>query len=215
MCMLKKIYITSGSLILLGLLAVFSGCSTTGLDSHQMANATNMVPPAVILTENSADLLRPGDLIVVVFSGVEDPPEKHTETIRDDGTIRLQYLKEPIKAAGKKPRELQEEIWRKYVVEEKLFREHLSVTVQTEMRYFYVQGEVKMSNRYPYAGEVTILKAIAAAGGFTDFANKKKVELIRANGTKITINALKAQKDPQLDLPVYPGDQIFVPRRLW
>ena len=60
-----------------------------------------------------------------------------------------------------------------------------------------------------------MLKAIASAGGFTDFANKKKVKLTRVDGRTQTVNCVKALDNPSLDLEVYPGDKIHVPRRLW
>ena len=63
---------------------------------------------------------------------------------------------------------------------------------------------------------MTVLKAIQSASDFTDFAKKKKVQLTRSNGRKKeTINCEKARQDPKLDLPIYPGDNIYVPRRFW
>lgn len=71
-------------------------------------------------------------------------------------------------------------------------------------------------SRHPYLGEMTLLKAIASAGDFTDFANKKKVEITRANGQKLRVNCVKAQANPdKFDVPIYPEDAIFVPRRIW
>jgi len=62
---------------------------------------------------------------------------------------------------------------------------------------------------------MTIVKAIAVAGGFTDFAKKTKVRLTRGSHTEI-INVEKAISDPRYDVPIFPGDKIFVPRRfLW
>jgi protein involved in polysaccharide export with SLBB domain len=59
------------------------------------------------------------------------------------------------------------------------------------------------------------LKVIASAGGFTDFANKKKVKLTRVDGRTQIVNCPKALDNPSLDPEVYPGDTIHVPRRLW
>jgi protein involved in polysaccharide export with SLBB domain len=61
---------------------------------------------------------------------------------------------------------------------------------------------------------MTVLKAIQAAGDFTDFGKKSKVEVIRANGHKEKpVDCYKAIKNPKLDLPIFPGDQVIVPRR--
>jgi len=61
---------------------------------------------------------------------------------------------------------------------------------------------------------MTVLRAITSAGGFTDFAQRKKIQLRRATGQKFMINWYKASQDPKLDLPVFPNDLITVPKRL-
>ena len=91
----------------------------------------------------------------------------------------------------------------------------LTVTVSSPQRVFYVGGEVKQPGRQLYVGETTVTKAIQAAGDFTDFANHKKVKLIRQNGEVVTVNCVKALQDPTSDPAVYPGDQIQVPRRIF
>ena len=80
---------------------------------------------------------------------------------------------------------------------------------------FYVGGEVKNQGRISYIGPITVLKAIQSAGDFTDFAQRKRVKLTRLNGKTETINCIKAREDPRLDLPVFPGDTIHVPRRIF
>ena len=80
--------------------------------------------------------------------------------------------------------------------------------------FFYVEGEVKLSGRLPYGGEMTVLRAITTAGGFTDFAQRKKIHLRRATGQKITVNWYDASKDPSKDPHVFPNDLISVPRRI-
>jgi polysaccharide export outer membrane protein len=81
-------------------------------------------------------------------------------------------------------------------------------------RVYYVTGEVKGPGRQLYAGQMTVTKAITTAGDFTDFANHKKVWLIRANGQRIKVNCNEALRDPTKDPQVYPNDLIRVPRRL-
>ncbi len=118
----------------------------------------------------------------------------------------------PVRAVGKTAGELQTEIHDLYVPK---YYVRLTVTVSSPQRVFYVGGEVKQPGRQLYIGETTVTKAIQSAGDFTDFANQKKVKLIRHNGEVITVNCVKALKDPTLDPPVYPGDQIQVPRRIF
>ena len=151
-----------------------------------------------------------GDTVIVTLSGLPDPIEPHQEPIKEDGTITLSNIGK-VQAAGKTAGELQNEIHDLYVP---AFYRHLTVTVNIGDRVYYVRGEVKQPGRLIYAGQITVTKAITSAGDFTDFASHK-VWLIRAGGQRIKVNCDKALENPSLDPPVYPGDQIQVPRRIW
>lgn len=133
-----------------------------------------------------------------------------TQRINEDGTISLSLIGS-ITAAGKTAEDLEKEIHDKYVP--KYFPE-LTVTARGEARYFYVDGEVQQRGQHEYPGEMSIVKAIAAAGGFTDFAKQTKVRLTRGSHTEI-VNVRRAIADPKYDIPVYPGDKIHVPRRIF
>ena len=91
----------------------------------------------------------------------------------------------------------------------------LTVSVRAEQRYYFVDGEVRQAGRVLYYGEMTVLRAIGSAGGFTDFANRRNIELRRPGGKNIIINYNKALKDAKYDPPVYPNDHIVVKRSLW
>src|ERR1035437_2618229 len=133
--------------------------------------------------------------------------------IKEDGTITL-TLNQLFTAAGKTPGALENEIRDRYVP--KYFK-YMTVAVKQEANtlWYYVDGEVKAPNRQLYTSRITVSKAITSAGGFTDFANKKKVRLTRLDGRSQIVNCVKARDNPSLDLEVYPGDKIYVPRRLW
>ena len=89
----------------------------------------------------------------------------------------------------------------------------LTVTVVPKDQFYFVGGEVRSPNRFQYVGTTTVTRAIQSAGDFTDFARKTKVELIRVDGRIETVDCVKAWKNPSLDLQVFPGDTIKVPRR--
>lgn len=74
-------------------------------------------------------------------------------------------------------------------------------------RPFYILGEVKKSGEYPYRVGMTVLDAIASAGGFTYRANENKVYLRRSGST--------VEEIYPLDTPVlvFPGDNIRIPER--
>ncbi len=88
----------------------------------------------------------------------------------------------------------------------------LAATNRVDLSYS-VAGEVRMPAQYPYRGEITVMRAIQAAGGFTDLARTRKVLLTRADGKRFVVDCTKILKDPATDLPVYPGDYILVLRR--
>ena len=74
-------------------------------------------------------------------------------------------------------------------------------------RPYYILGEVKKSGEYPYRIGMTILDAVASAGGFTYRANENKVFLRRAGGATEEVYPLDAP------VRVFPGDNIRIPER--
>ncbi|HEV2435013.1 MAG TPA: polysaccharide biosynthesis/export family protein [Verrucomicrobiae bacterium] len=202
---------------------ILSGCSSS---SEQILFSDSPQPPSALTgtdtgtgtapaDTNSGDLTAArfhiGDNVTVDYSGTATPIPENVQTITENGNITLPYIG-AVRALGKTAGELQNDIHDLYVPK---YYVRLTVTVSSPQRVFYVGGEVKQPGRQLYIGETTVTKAIQAAGDFTDFANQKRVKLIRHNGEIITVNCVKALKDPSLDAPVYPGDQIQVPRRIF
>jgi hypothetical protein len=57
------------------------------------------------------------------------------------------------------------------------------------------------------------MSTINTCGGFTDYANRRSVRIVR--GTQVIyVDCVKAAAVPGADPPVYPGDQIYVPRTI-
>lgn len=152
-----------------------------------------------------------GDMVTVSLTGLPEMVEPHTEPIKEDGTITMPAIGH-VPAAGKTAGELQNAIHDLYVP--KYYRQ-VTVTVNSGDRVYFVTGEVKAPGRQLYSGQMTVTKAITTAGDFTDFANHKKVKLIRAGGQVITVNCDKALQDPSQDPLVYPNDQVQVPRKFF
>jgi protein involved in polysaccharide export with SLBB domain len=199
----------------------FTGCSTpTTLSSIPDAGTvqTNSSSPLLADMPAGEDIqanaevahFNVGDTVSVIFSGIPDPIEPHEEQIKEDGNITLPLLGS-VKALGKTGGELQKDIHDRYVPK---YYVRLNVVVKPGDLVYYVRGEVKQPGRQLYIGETTVTKAITSASDFTDFAGHK-VTLIRANGERVKVNVDKALENPALDARVYPGDQIYVPRRLF
>src|ERR1039457_2875128 len=162
-----------------------------------------MIPPE---SETNAvlALLRVGDTVTITFTGIEDVPPLE-KPIKEDGSITLPDVGR-IQAAGKTPGELEDQIHSLYVP---AIYNHLNVTVRTTSdRVYFVRGEVRSPGRLIYVGPITVTKAITSAGDFNDFADHKKVLLIRASGQRFKLNADKILNGEAPDPPVFPGDQI-------
>jgi polysaccharide export outer membrane protein len=163
-------------------------------------------------TDQGFAILRVGDMITITFADV--PPLSMREQqvrIPDSGIITLPFNVR-VQAAGKTTGQLEKDIRDAYVP---TFFVSLTAIVRIEDRSFVVDGEVRQPGQKPYLGEVTVLRAIGTAGGFTEFANRKKIQLRRQNGQRFIINYNKAIDNPALDLPVYPNDHIIVTKSIF
>ncbi|HZT23381.1 MAG TPA: polysaccharide biosynthesis/export family protein [Verrucomicrobiae bacterium] len=173
--------------------------------------------PAAFAQGVSADVarFRVGETVIVTFSGLPLgdtlQTQPHQETIKEDGTITLPLIGS-IRAAGKTSGELQKDIYDAYVPK---YYVRMTVTVQgaSTERVVYVSGEVNTPGRVMYLSDMTVTKAIQAAGGLNNFASPRKVWLTHAGSNRrILVNYKKAMENPAQDPPVYPDDQIYVGR---
>lgn len=199
---MARLQVLAAVMVLLSLL--LAGCGTLPQDDDGGKAATNKgsIEP---------DRFQIGDPITVTFSDTPAPIASMDERVKSDGTITLLYNKTFV-AAGKSRGDLEKEIRDTYVPS--YFR-FLTVSVQAQQRFYYVGGEVRQPARTVYAGPITVLQAIQSCGGFTDFAKKSAVQLTRADGKTFIVNCNKALKNSKLDLPVFPGDTITIPRTIF
>ena len=166
------------------------------------------------LAQNTEQLLRSGDSIIVKLSGV--PPEEITVVsnsydIGDSGTINLPYIGE-VRAAGVRPSQLQKNIEGAYKSAEIFTHPTIQVSAnqQNPTQVIYVSGEVKTPRAVPISPGMTIHDAITSAGGPTDFAKMKAVKHTR-NGVT-SIRDLKKADNPDSQISAQPGDKIHVPQ---
>lgn len=199
-----------------------SGSPTTGTPDPSGTHFATVAPGATSNStaipggsHDSLDALHVGDTITIDFSDMPVIYPSRDERIKEDGTITLLEGKSFV-AAGKTRGQLEKEI-HDFYVPRFYVKMTVSISQKTQTQFYYVRGEVRRPDRQIYISRITVLKAIASANDFTDFARKSRVVLTRANGQKVVINCKKALKNPNLDLEVLPGDDIFVPRRgpLW
>ena len=134
--------------------------------------------------------------------------------VRTDGKISFPLLND-FPAAGLSPMEL------KYNIEAglKAYVDHPVVTVHIKdpvSQKFYVLGEVLKTGEYPLVKHLTVLQAFALAGGFTEWASKKEIILLRHEGGKdkiyrINYKDITKGKDFSPNLKLRADDTIIVP----
>ena len=155
----------------------------------------------------SVALLRAGDSLVVAIQGVPDASANAVQ-INDQGMISLPLLG-AVTAAGLTSSDLSQRIRDLYVSRQIYTVVDISVAV-TE-RYVYVGGEVQRPGRIVWTPDLTVSKAIQAAGGFTLYAREAAVNLVREQNA-YQFNAALAQLNPAEDARLLPGDSLQVPR---
>ncbi len=190
----------TGNLFALLIILMLAGCFSP---STMDISSGNEDAPLVGLYR-----LRALDPLVITLLGI--PQEKQMETVIDErGNITIPYIEEPVPAAGLTTSELERKIQRIYT-EGQIYR-NITVNIRAHAKIYYVEGEVKRPQEYELNRRITLLQAIAAASGYTEYANKTKVTITR-NGQVATYNAKKLEKHPELDVPVEAGDRIKVHR---
>ena len=172
------------------------------------AATSSSVPP---LGAPNTYLIGASDLLKVTVW--KEPGLSGEMLVRPDGMISIPLLGD-VHAAGQTSLQLGTEI------ETKLKRFIQSPTVTVEIRQIhskviYLLGEVGKKGPIDLAPGMTLLQAISSAGGLTDYANSKKMYILRTSSgkqEKIPVQYKKALKgDSALNLVLHPGDTIVVP----
>ncbi len=186
---------------------------------------TNVVAGRKVGELDDKQKLAPGDR--VTFRVVEDQEPPRPLTVTDAGELDIPELG-LISAAGKTCKQLALEIKPKL---EATTYYQATVIIGIELlnrtmsgRRVYVAGEVPRPGPQEIPGGETwsVTKAIMRAGGFTQYADKKGVRLVRgggkgAPGKSLTVNVVDVWEKgrTELDLPVEPEDVIYGPARAW
>jgi len=137
-----------------------------------------------------------------------------TVPVRMDGKISLPLI-DDIQAAGFTARQLKEILTQK--IKEFVENPNVSVTViEANSFKVYVSGQVRSPGVYRLRSETSILQIIPMVGGFTEWANQKKILIIRKEDGKekrITVNYKKIVKGEDLgsNIILKAGDTIIVP----
>ena len=161
-------------------------------------------------------VLRPGDQIEIRLGGV--PSEEVSQvtgvyTVDGDGFINMPHIGK-VQAAGATQSQLQGAIESSYKTQQIYTNPSITLAVPNAARFVDVGGDVRAQQRVAFTADLTVLGAITAAGGFTEYADQTKVKLLR-DGKVTIINIKDVRKDPSKDLKLKPGDKIQVPQSWW
>ncbi|NBR45708.1 MAG: hypothetical protein EBT68_01030 [Verrucomicrobia bacterium] len=164
-------------------------------------------------TMDVSDLLRRGDTLIIRLTGVPPGDQGIFEVkVDESGRVSMPYIGS-VTAASLTTVQLKKSIEDTYVQQEIFTNPNVTVDLK-EQRFVDVTGEVRMPQRVPYTKDLTALGAVAACGGFTDFANRRKVKLTQSGVTR-EFNAKDIQVDPSRDIKLLPNDKIHVDRSIF
>lgn len=130
--------------------------------------------------------------------------------VRPDGKITMQLINE-LQAAGLTPVQLAGTIAES--LSKFMNRPEVTVAVQTvNSKRYFIQGEIRKPGPYPLVLPTTVLEALVNAGGFMDFANKKKIVILRGKERfKFNYNDVIKGKSSEQNILLESGDHIIVP----
>jgi polysaccharide biosynthesis/export protein len=138
------------------------------------------------------------------------PEFSFTMAVRPDGKISIPLVGE-MQAGGLTPDQLKTQFAAAiadYVKSPEVFIQVMDVRSK---RYF-IDGEVGRAGEYALIGPIRVFEALSKAGGFRDFANKKKIKILRGSQTfKFNWEEVAKGKKTEQNILIENGDHIIVP----
>jgi polysaccharide export outer membrane protein len=182
-------------------------------ESAQILSAVDIKSqPVKAATDDPNYSIAPEDVLTIDVW--KEPEISRTVPVRRDGKISLPLLKD-LQAAGLTPTQLGAEIVEKL----RATIVHPQVTVivaQMSSLRIYILGQVTRGGAYPLVPDMTVMQALSVAGGFTPYANVKKIHVIRSeNGTEkmfpLNYKEVSSGRKTEQNIHLKPGDTIVVP----
>jgi protein involved in polysaccharide export with SLBB domain len=202
-------------------LACINGMAQLTTNTSDVA-ATNSPPNATAYVMDDKHVLEPGD--VVSFQILEDQDPATNLVVNDSTELNVPYIG-LVSVAGKTCRQLAPEL--KAMLEKEYYYQATVIIGLTSVNK--VRGQVYIWGQVHNQGAINLLfnqnltasEAILMAGGFSDFADKKNVKVIRNSGStnapkqtfKINMEDVQDGKTEE-DIVLQPGDFIIVPAKL-
>lgn len=162
-------------------------------------------------SNRAVNILKRGDRITIYLFGAE-PVTKIEDVVDDDGNVNLPLIGF-MNIGGKSTSDAERLVEKKYIDDG--FYNQMTVTIMKPFEgEYFVRGEVNnKQGKFPLTGDMTLLEAIATAGGFTVFANQASVKVIRdGNVYYYNINDMEAGKK---DVPLIKPNDIVIVKKKW
>lgn len=185
--------------------------------------ATALAPPVTTSGGGEGSLLpitggTPDDYVIKIDDSLTIDGNQHSKyldprrlyIVSKDDTIKLVYLGR-VEVAGLTKRELEEKLEQLYDPD---YFKNLVITVEVRMQSYEVMGDVRMPGTREFSGGISIVSAIARAGGFSDYGDERNVVVIRQDGSRhiVDCRAILTGKGGT-DFLIQPGDMIWVQRK--
>ncbi len=202
------------------LMGAFALCACSGVSPAAAQSATTALnaaraamPPSINAVQPPSDyVIGPDDVLSVLFWREKDMSAE--VIVRPDGKITLPLLND-IAAAGLTPDQLREKI----EGQANRFVEDANATVvvkQINSRKVFITGNVEKPGPYPLTAPTTVVQLLATAGGLREFADGKKILVMRTEGGKPVVyrfnyEEVVKQKNVRQNIELKPGDTVIVP----
>ena len=161
-----------------------------------------------------ADTYKIGAQDILKIDVWKEPDITRQVTVRPDGKISLPLLDE-VQAVGFTPMELAKAI--REGLKRFINDPQVTVTVtEFNSRRVYVTGEVMHTGALAMLPNMTVLQALSSSGGFTQFANTKKIYILRMDNGKqlrlpVNYKEIVTGRKPEENVVLQAGDTIVVP----
>jgi polysaccharide export outer membrane protein len=168
------------------------------------------VPPSVATASDY--VVGPGDILAIVFWRQNDMSSE--VVVRPDGRISVPLLND-IDVSGMTPEQLRQ----KLTGEAQKFVQDPNVTVvvkQINSRKVFITGMVAHPGPYPLMSSMTVLQLISSAGGLLEYADEKKIMIMRPSLGGVTnfmfnYKDMINRKNMKQNIELKPGDTVIVP----
>jgi polysaccharide export outer membrane protein len=168
------------------------------------------VPASTPAELPSGFLIGPDDVLSIVFWRDKDMTAQ--VTVRPDGNISLPLLND-VRAAGLTPAELRARL----IAESKRYFDNPNVTVivnQINSRKVFITGQIVKPGAYTLTAPTTVLQLISLAGGLKDFADSRRITIVRRDGAhsvSLAFNYKDIGRNLHQNIDLRPGDTVIVP----